>query len=92
MCHPPDQSIAGGQVVVQAVVDVAVLQELQIGKLDGLQRLLAITVQQHGGGPVRNQQVMRAVADVQAQGFAGLVDAERGVFQPQQTGQPTGVF
>ena len=58
----------GGEAVVEAVVDVAELQELHVGELDDLQRLVAVVVEEDRGRPVGDEEVVRAVADVRAGG------------------------
>ena len=72
-----DQGITDIENVIEPVVDVSVFQQLQISKLDGLQRFIAIAVEQEAGGPVGNEQVVGTVADAYPQGLRDLLGTER---------------
>ena len=79
--RPPigtDQAVGGLQAVVEAVVDVAEFQELDVGELDDLQRVGAIGVGDEPGCPVEDDQVVGRVGEAQPGGLADLTGARAG--------------
>src|SRR5262245_51457096 len=52
--HPAQQVVGSGEDAVEALIDVAVLEQLEVGELDGLKRLLAraLAIDEHGRAPV----------------------------------------
>ena len=67
-----DEPVGGLEPVVEPVVDVAELQELDVGELDDLQGVGAIGVGDEAGGPVEDDQVAGRVGEAQPGGLADL--------------------
>src|SRR5262249_25046873 len=57
-----DKPVRGSQAVIQPLINLAKLQQLQVCKLDDFQRLAAIAIDQHRGGPVGNEKIIWAIA------------------------------
>src|SRR5262245_13171112 len=86
-----DDAIRLVEARVESAVEVAELEKLQVRKLDRVERLLTIAVDEHGRRPVGNEQIVRTVTQMDAQRLGHLLFAERVGLQPQQTRQPGGV-
>ena len=68
-----DQPIGGLQAVVEPVVDVAELQELDVGELDHLQGVGALGVGDQPGRPVEHDEVVGRVREAQPGRLANFV-------------------
>src|SRR5262249_30016937 len=80
------------QAAVEPGIDMAILQQLHVGKFDSTQRFrtFLLAVEQGSGGPVGNKNVMAAIAKLQTHRLGHLRLTERLILQPEQPGELAG--
>ncbi len=83
-----DEPVGRFEAVVQAVVDVAELQKLDVGEFDDLQGIGAIGVGNETRRPVEDDQVAGRIGEAQPGGLANFAGAERVGFQADEAGDP----
>ena len=81
-----NQAVSHRQAMIETVIDMAKFQQLEVGKLNDLQGVIAFLVDENGRGPIRDKQILGTVTDVKAQRFTDLLGAERPGLQPYQAG------
>ena len=87
-----DHAVRRHHPAIQAIVDFAELQELQVRKLDRLQRLLTFPVHKHRRSPVCHEQIVASITNVLPQCFRNFIRKQRLSIQSHQPREPVRGF